>query len=186
MDIVQYFNQIHPLPQEAQDVITSVFEPMALKKGTKIKSSNKKFHKVMFVEKGLIRLYYDKEEKDITFLFLDENSFSAPINAIYFNTPEKYSWHVLEDTSIRLINNQQLDNLMLQFPFFEKLARFILIALVKIISDKLNALQFQTAEERYHYMEQNYLNILARAPLGHIASYLGITQQTLSVIRSKK
>jgi hypothetical protein len=57
--------------------------------------------------------------------------------------------------------------------------------MVKLFSDRLYSLQFHTAQERYSTLLNDHSSILMRAPLGHIASYLGITQQTLSVIRSK-
>ena len=186
MTIIQYLNTIHPLPNEAEELLNSLFEPMELPKGTKINCSEKKFYKIMFVEKGLIRLYHEKESKDVTFLFLDENSFSLPIDSVLFDLPNKYSWHVLEDTSIRLGDFQEIQNLYQLLPFLENITRVNLYNIIKMLSDKLDAIQFQTVEERYHFMIQRYPNILLRAPLGHIASYLGMTQQTLSVIRAKK
>ena len=185
MDIIKYLNKIHQLPQEADELLNSLFKPIQLSKGTKIMCSEKKYHKFMFVEKGLIRLYYEKEEKDITFLFLDENSCSAPIDCIFYNLPNQYNWHVLEDTTVRLIDFYDFENLLINLPILERTLRMILIDIVKMISDKLFALQFQSAEQRYNFMLECYPNILLRAPLGHIASYLGITQQTLSVIRAK-
>jgi hypothetical protein len=68
----------------------------------------------------------------------------------------------------------------------ERFVRMIFINTLKLTSDRLYSLQFQTAEDRYKFMMQEHPNIILRAPLGHIASYLGITQQTLSVIRGKK
>ncbi len=138
----------------------------------------------MFIEKGLIRLYYEKEEKDITFLFLDENSFSQTIDSIFFNLPNQYSWQVLEDTSIRIVNYHDIENLFEKSPQLERFARMVMLGVVKTLSDKLFSLQFQTAEQRYKNILENNPTILLRAPLGHIASYLGITQQTLSVIRA--
>ena len=91
---------------------------------------------------------------------------------------------VLEDCKIRTILFEDLERLMIKFPDLEKISRKILIHALKITSDKLYAIQFQTASQRYNYMIESYPNILLRAPLGQIASYLGITQQTLSVIRS--
>jgi hypothetical protein len=68
----------------------------------------------------------------------------------------------------------------------EKFIRLLLINVLQIVAEKLYSIQFQTALERYKSLIESQPDILLRAPLGHIASYLGITQQTLSVIRSLK
>lgn len=64
--------------------------------------------------------------------------------------------------------------------------RFLLISAIKNLTDKLYAIKFQTAQERYQLLLENYPQIILRVSLGHIASLLGITQQTLSVIRAGK
>jgi len=61
-----------------------------------------------------------------------------------------------------------------------------LINVLSAFSDHLFQIQFQTARQRYQILLENHPDILLRTPLGHIASYLGITQQTLSVIRAQK
>ena len=68
----------------------------------------------------------------------------------------------------------------------EKFIRLLLVNILHTIAEKLYAIQFQTAQDRYKTLLETQPDILLRAPLGHIASYLGITQQTLSVIRSGK
>ena len=64
--------------------------------------------------------------------------------------------------------------------------RMLLISFLKNLSDSLYTIKFQTAQERYELLLKNYPQILLRVSLGHVASFLGITQQTLSVIRAGK
>ena len=68
----------------------------------------------------------------------------------------------------------------------EKFIRVLLVNVLHTIAEKLYSIQFQTAQDRYKKLLEAQPYVLLRAPLGHIASYLGITQQTLSVIRSGK
>jgi hypothetical protein len=69
---------------------------------------------------------------------------------------------------------------------WKNLLRLLLINVLYSVSGKLYSIQFQTALERYKSLIESHPDILLRAPLGHVASYLGITQQTLSVIRSER
>ena len=64
--------------------------------------------------------------------------------------------------------------------------RSLLIDTLKTFSDRLYAIQFQSAQERYNTLLAQYPTLLQQVSLGHIASYLGITQQTLSVIRAQR
>jgi CRP-like cAMP-binding protein len=186
MDIIKYFNRHHALSLETNDILMSVFKQQKHPKGKILLMPENRSDKLIFIESGLIRLYYQKDDKDITFLFIGENSFSMPIDSIIYNQPSKYGWQVVEDCTLRTISYKEFEKLLIKIPAFESITREVLFEGLKMISDKLYALQFQTAEQRYQYMMEIYPNILLRVPLGHIASYLGITQQTLSVIRGKK
>ena len=72
-----------------------------------------------------------------------------------------------------------------EFPEIERIGRIVLIEILEQTLDKVAALQFRTAKERYRFISESNPEVLQRAPLGHIASYLGITPETLSRIRSK-
>jgi len=186
MDIITYLNQQLPLPEGVNETLNSLFKKEQHPKGKILLMPENRSQNLTFIESGLLRLYYEKDGKDITFLFFDENSFSMPIESIIYNKQSPYGCQVLEDCTIRSIAYKDFEILLEKTPELERIARKVLFENLRKISDKLYALQFQTAEQRYQYMMESYRNILLRAPLGHIASYLGITQQTLSVIRAKK
>ena len=73
-----------------------------------------------------------------------------------------------------------------QFPRLSRLVLEFTFQMLDIFSQKLNLLQFQTAYDRYKLFLEMYPNLQNRVSLGSTASFLGITQQTLSVIRGKK
>ena len=73
--------------------------------------------------------------------------------------------------------------LLAKYHKMEKFVRLLSIEMLTSVAQKLNAIQFQTARERYDYMISEFPDISHRIPLGHIASYLGMTQETLSRIR---
>jgi CRP-like cAMP-binding protein len=185
MNIIKYFNQLESLPEEVMFRLDKIFKLETYRKGDIILTAGNLSQNLIFIEKGLIRLFYEKDEKDITFLFLDENSFSMPIESIIKNTPTPYGWEALEDCTIRVVNFQLFNEQLEQFPPLEKIARFVLFEALLNVSNRLTAIQFQTAEQRYNNLLETYPNILQRASLYNISTYLGITQQTLSVIRAK-
>ncbi|MNE78742.1 hypothetical protein D3C80_1751770 [compost metagenome] len=72
------------------------------------------------------------------------------------------------------------------FPIMQRLENKTLQGFLLKAGERIVALQFQSAQERYDTLMENQPSIIRRAPLGTIASYLGITQETLSRIRARK
>ena len=142
---------------------------------------------IFYIEKGLARMfYYNEAGKDITYEFFPENNFMAPSESFLEQKPSKYSIELLEDSELRFISQDGLNRLLEEFPAVEKIKSHILAHFLYQANRRIVALQFQNAQQRYETLEQVKGDILQRAPLGHIASYLGNTQETLSRIRGRK
>jgi hypothetical protein len=185
MDLIQYINTKIKLTAEESAIIGPAFKEEFCPKGTILAHPHNHSQKIHFIEKGLIRLYYNKDGKDITHFFFDENSFAACAESVYFDKPSPYGKEVLVDSMLRTIHLKDLNLLLNRFEAFKDLSFIVAVEVIGQLSDRLNSIQFQSAEERYKFIIDKHPNILLRVPLGHIASYLGITQQTLSVIRAK-
>ena len=127
-----------------------------------------------------------EDGKDITHYFFDEDNFTVSFESVFFNRPHPYGQQALEETTLRIIPYSKLDELCNNIPTFKDYRLRIALQEVSMLSDKIYSLQFQSAEQRYKNLLDKFPGVLLRAPLGHIASYLGITQQTLSVIRARK
>jgi len=186
MDLVQYIHTKVKLSGDESAAIDAAFKQEYHPKGTILMQPDNHSQKVYFVEKGMLRTFYNKDGKDITHFFFDENSFTMSVDAVYFNNADPYGREVLENATLRVIHFKEFNTLFSGINVFKEFAFMVAIENLKRFSDKLFSVQFQTAEQRYKFMMANYPDILSRAPLGHIASYLGITQQTLSVIRAQK
>ncbi|HEY9006068.1 MAG TPA: Crp/Fnr family transcriptional regulator [Ohtaekwangia sp.] len=186
MELLNYITSKVTLTPEECIAIDQAFKTESYSKGDLIIKPDSFSSKVCFIEKGLLRTFYYKDGKDITQFFFDEGSFTAPLNSIFYNKSEPYGWQALEDSVIRAIRYEELAPMLLKMPALQQMFFYASIDVLNVFVIKLESLQFQTAEQRYNTMVEMYPRILLRAPLGQIASYLGITQQTLSVIRAKR
>lgn len=141
---------------------------------------------IYFVKKGALRVYYFKDGIDITESFEFENTFVARAESLFSGRPSRKAIQTIEDTDLIAINARQLFELYDRYTEIERLFRKIFEgAYVKTVN-RLESLQFYTAEERYFNLLHDRPDILKRVPLKYIASYLGITQVSLSRIRAKK
>lgn len=186
MDILEYLKKDINLTPTIENKLEKAFKREYYNKGQHILLPFGNSQKIIFIERGLIRSYYTKIDKDITHHFFMENSFVVSLESIFYKQPSTYGWEILEETTIRYMYYQDFESYVQEIPGFEKFIREQLIEMIVQFSNKLYSIQFQTAQDRYASLLENFPGILQRASLGHIASYLGITQQTLSVIRGRK
>lgn len=186
MNLTEYITARITLSAEELEEVHKAFKVESYTKGALVLKPDSFSNKVYFIEKGLIRTFYYRDGRDITQFFFDTNSFTAPLNSIFYNKSEPYGWETVEDTVVRVIPYPELEAFFIRIPALQQLFFRVAIDVLNIFAIKLESLQFQTADQRYQTMMEMYPEILLRAPLGQIASYLGITPQTLSVIRAKK
>lgn len=186
MDLILYLEQHIILSPGLTAQVQEAFKREELPKGHPLLSPGNFSQKVFYIEKGVVRTFYIKDGKDITHSFILEGSFFVSIESAFFNCPSPYGAEVLEQSIIRTIPYPDLEKLIDGFQPLQKLSRLVMINAAKTFSDKLYSIQFQSAQERYNSMLEKFPDIMLRVPLGHIASYLGITQETLSRIRAGK
>ncbi len=186
MELISFIKSKIKLSDNDYNTIDEAFKTETHSKGKQLILPYSSSQRIYFVEKGLVRTYYYKDDKDITLFFFNEGKFTAPLSSIFYNKTELYGWETLERSTLRSILYQDLQVLTGKYPVFHEFFFHVSIEMLNLFALKLESLQFQTAEQRYNKMMETYPEIMLRVSLGHIASYLGITQQTLSVIRGKK
>jgi CRP-like cAMP-binding protein len=142
--------------------------------------------KIYIIHQGLARAYYYKESKDITAHFAVENTTITAIDSFILRKISRYNIELLENTSLSFISYCEWKQLLLEKPHYEKYARMFLENIYIDIAERIEDLLFHTAKERYDTILTKFPTLLQRVNLGHIASYIGITQETLSRIRADK
>lgn len=186
MDLVTYLSQHYSLDESQKEKINSAFAFEEYSKGSVFLKPNKVSTKLIFLEEGLYRTFYHKDYKTITHHFWYENSINCPIECIFYNQSSLYGWEAIEDCKIRSISSVDFKSILESLDNSCKTTELFLISMIKVFMNRLDSLQFYSAEKRYENLIKSHPDIIRRAPLGHISSYIGITQQRLSVIRAKK
>lgn len=184
MDLSKFLLSLIPFsPAELED-ITSQFRKENILKNTMLIEQSEISKKLYFIERGMGRSYYLKEDgKEVTQWFFGVGKFMTSVDSFFQQTPSLYYLETLEDSILYSISKKEMDLLFAKYHKMEQLGRLVSIEMLTKVVNKLNAIQFQTARERYDYMLAEFPDISYRVPLGNIASYLGMTQETLSRIR---
>lgn len=184
--LIQYFNKYNPLSKEAEAAIDKISKQISIKKNTDLQPIGHTCKTIYFIKKGVARIYYFKDGIDITESFAFENNLIARVESLFTGKPSRKAIQILEDAEIIAINATELFKLYDQFPEIERLFRLIFEAAYVGTVDRIEGIQFHTAEERYNALMKEAPDVLKRVPLKYIASYLGITQVSLSRIRGIK
>lgn len=186
MELSEYINIKTKIKSTYYEIIKKTFKKEVYKKGSVLLKPDNASQKVIFIESGLLRMYYQLDDKVITFLFLAENTMIFPLESVFYNKTDPYGWEVVQDCTLSIAQFDDIQIFMDSIPLFERFVLHESFNILKQMSDKLYGIQMLTAEERYKKLLETHPTILQNAPLGHIASYLGISQQHFSVIRGKK
>ncbi|NDW19022.1 Crp/Fnr family transcriptional regulator [Dysgonomonas sp. 216] len=185
MEIKAILDKIYKLPKDSINNITDIISEVEYPKGYRLLNANKVERNIYFIKTGIARAYIDSSNTEITFWFGKEGDTVVSMKS-YVNNQDGYeSIELLEDCVLYKINTEALNNLFAKDVYIANWGRkFAEQELLKTES-RLISRQFKTASERYHELLRNTPELLQRVQLSHIASYLGITQVSLSRIRGK-
>lgn len=142
--------------------------------------------KAFYVVSGCARAYYLRDGKDISDWFAFENDFISSINSFFLQVPSPHFIEVLEPSIILEISRDTVEELSDRYRDFDRLSKVIVTKTMLQQRERMYAMQFQTAEQKYESIVANHPNIAQRVSLTDIASYIGITLETLSRIRKPK
>lgn len=138
---------------------------------------------IFMVEQGLARSFYYKDGKDITAHFATEQTLVTAIDSFIQRKASRYNIEVLEYSEVGFISYQAIENLLKEKPHYEKYMRLHIEQVYIDLVERIENLLFHNAKERYTKLIASHPTLLQRVNLTHIASFLGITQETLSRIR---
>jgi len=174
------------LSEATVEQLFNAFDPITIPKGKIILREGQVCKNLYFIEKGLLRTFFvDKKGRNISHWFTFENQIIAIPRSFFYETNSNYFIEALEEVEARKISFTKLNKLFKESHEIEKFGRLLSIQLLIDLNDKFLDLQFKTAKERYTSLLDLHPDIFMRVNLGHIASFIGITQQSLSRIRAE-
>jgi CRP-like cAMP-binding protein len=182
------FNQIKQyckLSAESQQSLSSAMQKVELTKGSLLTQESKTCQHMYFLEKGCVRAFYNFDGKEITYWFAFENSFVTSFFSFITQQPGMENIQLLEDSTLWSVSHSNLQQLYSKHPEMERVGRILLERYYVMLEERFVRNHFKEARERYENLLTTNPDWLQRVPLGYIASYLGITQETLSRIRGK-
>jgi len=183
-DIAREIARIYcPMTPRGVEVLGSILVPLKFQKGETILEEGKVCRALYFVDKGMVRQYYYKNKKDVTEHFSFEGRIVFCIESFLKQEPSRLIVEALENTKLYAIPYDELHNLMERNQEMEMLYRKILEHVAISSQEHADSQRFENAAERYDRLLREKPEIILRAPMVHIASFLQMTPETLSRVR---
>lgn len=182
---LNHINDYYALSAEVKDALQDCFVKMEFYKNDFLLQQGNICRYLYFVEKGALRGFYNLDGKEVTHWFGFENDFVTSFHSFITGTAAVENIQFVEYSVLWALPKEKMLSLFDRFHETERLVRIIYEKYYIRLEDRFVNAQFKTAAERYESLLTHTPHILTRVPLGYIAAYLGITQETLSRIRSK-
>lgn len=175
------------ISEEEELIILSAFETVSIKKKKDLLEEGTICKYLYFITKGCLRSFYvDSKGVEHIYQIRMENGWISDLESFFTQAPAKYTIEALEDSEMLRISFDRMEKLYEEVPKLERYFRILFQKAYINTLKRLNASMWDTALERYNEMLKEQPDMFQRVPLVYIASYLGITPESLSRIRKQK
>lgn len=184
MEIDEILERFHPLPEQSRAALKACISQVRYPKGHMLIRAGRVEKTLYFIRSGIVRAYSDAERGDVTFWFGKEGDVVISMKSYVSGEPGYEHVETLEPCDLYQMKAQHLEELFVNDIHIANWGRKLIGQELVKTEERLISMQFKTAQERYLDLMSATPDLLQRVQLCHIASFLGITQVSLSRIRA--
>lgn len=185
MEIDEILERFHPLPTRSKEALNACITGVQYPKGHTLIRPGRVEKSLYFLRSGIVRAYSDAARGDVTFWFGKEGDVVLSMKSYVSGQPGYEYIETLEACDLYQMSSQDLETLFANDIHIANWGRKLIGQELIKTEERLISMQFKTAQERYLDLMSATPDLLHRVQLCHIASYLGITQVSLSRIRAE-
>jgi CRP-like cAMP-binding protein len=182
---VTMLNYLHPLSPAVIDFFQQNTEYSYIPRGRILLQAGTICEHLYFIKRGVVRGFISDGKKDMTTWITAENEIVTSITSLDLETPAIENMETIEDCEMLVLKSTDLKRLYVEFPEFNITGRKLLQQYYRDAESRAYIARITHAEYKYKHFLQKHDRLANRIPLKYIASYLGITIETLSRVRKK-
>ncbi len=183
--LLQFLSNVHPMSEGLLEYLIEHVRVKELAKKEMLLKAGHICRHMYFIERGLLRCFYHKGNAEVSSWFMKEGDLVVSIESFYGQKESYESIQALEDCTLYYVDYQELHHIYRTFPEFNFIGRELTQHYHILWTQQLFGLRMQTSQERYDWLLQHHTELLLRVHAKHLATYLGITEVTLSKIRGR-
>lgn len=185
--LIYYIKKWTDISDDQAEVVLSAFETTFIKKKKDLLVQGQVCEYQYFIVKGCLRSFFvDAKGIEHIYQIRMDNNWISDLESYFTQEPSKYYIEALEDSHLLRISKEKLEQLFRDIPPFERYARILYQKAYVNALKRLNGIMWEPATTRYREMLKEHPYMFQRIPLVYIASYLGITPESLSRIRKQE
>lgn len=184
--IINHFGKFIKISDSLRAELLKRFSVVSFDKGEMIIDADRVCTKSYYLLSGLARTYFIKDGREICEYFSTENEWANSPRSWRIGKTDIYFVDAIEDIIALKINVDDMRFLFDNYPELNKYGRLGMVTILDQLIERITSFRFTTAKEKYDHFKQTYPKVYHRIPLGMAASYMGISQETLSRLRAKK
>ena len=185
MELLQFLESIHPMSDGLKQHLAVTLKVKQLPKKEYLLKAGHVSRNICFIAQGLLRCFYIKDDHEVSSWFMKEGDVIVSVESFFSQTPSYESIQALEDCLLYYITYDELQFIYRNFSEFNFIGRVLLERYYMLSEQRLYSIRMQSAEERYHHLLQHFPDIIQRVSTTDIASYLGVSRETLSRTKSR-
>lgn len=183
--LVAALNFFHPLSEGVIDFLKQKVEPVSFRRGELLLKAGGYCEYVYFIRSGVVRGFVKDNGKILTTWITAENELVSAISSLELHTPALESIEALEDCDMLAMHVSSMKELYEKHPEFNITGRKLLEKYYRDAERRALIVRLSNAEQKYRFFIENYSHLANRIQLKVVASFLGITLETLSRVRKK-
>lgn len=185
--LIYYIKKWSTISDSEAEIILSSFEVFRIKKKKDLLVEGDICKYLYFIVKGCMRSFFiDSKGVEHIYQIRMDNNWISDLESFFSQEPSKFYIEALEDSQLLRITKEGLDELYNKIPNLERYFRILFQKAYVNALKRLNSTMWEPATTRYQEMLKEHPHMFQRVPLVYIASYLGITPESLSRIRKQQ
>ena len=186
ISLFRYFRSIHPLSEALRDHLEDIVKEKKLTRRDYLLKAGQVCGNIYFVEKGLLRSYYVSEGREISSGFMKEGDICISAASFFTQKHSRENIQALEDSVVSSISYEELQRIYRDYKEFDKIGRILTEKCYLLAVERMEGMWMQKSDARYRWLAKHFPDLLQRIPAKYLASYLGMTEVTLSAIKGRK
>jgi CRP-like cAMP-binding protein len=183
--VITTLNYFYPLSEGIKDYFKKHSYTCSFRKGKLLLKAGEICEHIYFIKKGAVRGFIKEGKKDITTWITAENEVVSSISTLDVRAPAFENMQAIENCELLALTYADFQDLYIKFPEFNIVARKVLQKYYQDAEGRAFIVRLTNAENKYRLFITRYGHLANRIPLKYIASFLGITLETLSRVRKK-
>jgi CRP-like cAMP-binding protein len=181
--LFSFLKRLHPVSQSLEAELRNRCRFTKKKKNEFLHFEGEVCRYAWYLQRGLVRCYYNRHEREVTTWFLEEDNAIVLFKSLFKQKKSLFNLQALEDCELYSIHYQDIQTLFRKYPEAITLHHIIFEGYSNLTHLKIRATSMLSPKDRYRYFEKHFPHLLNRLKLEYIASYLDISRRSLARAR---